>query len=103
MLGFYEASCLGMEGEDTLDEASDFTSKQLKASMTSMEPGLAGLVGHTLLHPIHMSLPRFNTKNYLNHRHRENGCTRFLHKLLAKLDFNTVQSLHQREFREVSK
>ncbi|XP_058072978.1 (3S,6E)-nerolidol synthase 1-like [Magnolia sinica] len=102
MLGLYEASRLGIVGEEILDEACDFTRKQLKASMTSMEPGLAVLAGHALEHPIHMSLPRFNTKNYLNNQLGSNGSTGFLHEL-AKLDFNSVQSLHQRELREFSK
>ncbi|XP_077220637.1 (3S,6E)-nerolidol synthase 1, chloroplastic-like isoform X2 [Tasmannia lanceolata] len=40
MMGLYEASHLRIDDEDILDEAYDFTSKHLKASLTVMEPDL---------------------------------------------------------------
>ncbi|XP_077242145.1 (3S,6E)-nerolidol synthase 1-like [Tasmannia lanceolata] len=102
MMGLYEASHLRIDGEDILDEAYDFTSKHLKASMTVMDPGLAGLVGHTLQHPFHMTLPRFKANYYLKNNQGDNGRTRTLQEL-AKLDFNTIRSLHQEELRAILK
>ncbi|XP_077243409.1 (3S,6E)-nerolidol synthase 1-like [Tasmannia lanceolata] len=100
MMGLYEALHLRIDGEDILDEAYDFTFKHLKASMTVMEPDLADLVRHTLEHPFHMTLPRFNANYYLKDYQGDNGRTGVLQEL-AKLDFNIVQSLHQGELRAI--
>ncbi|XP_077243410.1 (3S,6E)-nerolidol synthase 1-like [Tasmannia lanceolata] len=70
--------------------------------MTVMEPDLADLVRHTLEHPFHMTLPRFNANYYLKDYQGDNGRTGVLQEL-AKLDFNIVQSLHQGELRAILK
>ncbi|XP_077223791.1 (3S,6E)-nerolidol synthase 1-like [Tasmannia lanceolata] len=102
MTGLYEASHLRIDGEDILDEAYDFTCKHLKASMTVMDRGMAGLVRHTLEHPFHMTLPRFKANYCLKNYQGDNGRTRVLQEL-AKMDFNIVQSLHQGELKAVLK
>ncbi|XP_042478532.1 (3S,6E)-nerolidol synthase 1-like [Macadamia integrifolia] len=97
----YEASHLGMEGEDTLDEAKDFAHKHLNAKMRTLKPEMARAVGETLEHSYHKNLARFKVRDYLSSK-----CTPGWNSLiqeLARMDFNIVQSLHQQELYQIFK
>lgn len=102
MMSLYEASQLGIEGEDILDEAGDFARKYLNAAMTVVEPDIARVIGDTLEHPYHKSLARFKAKLYLKNLYGTYVWIGLLQEL-AKIDFNIVQSLHQRELLQITK
>ncbi|KAF8409452.1 hypothetical protein HHK36_005528 [Tetracentron sinense] len=102
MMGLYEASHLAVNGEHILDEANDFARKSLNASMMRLsDPDLAKNVWNTLDNPYHKSLARFNTKYYINNFKGRYGWSQVLQEF-AKMDFNMVQHLHQRELVEIS-
>lgn len=104
LLGLYEASQLRIEGEDILDEGERFSSTHLKAGLENLDHNSATIVGHTLKHPHHKSLPRFMAKTlFLNHFFQgEYGWMPVLREL-AKTDFNMVQSTHKRELLQILK
>ncbi|RWR93550.1 S-+-linalool synthase [Cinnamomum micranthum f. kanehirae] len=101
MMSLYEASKLAVKGEDIIEEANDFATKNLIASVKFMEPCLARVVRHSLENPFHMSLPRFNTKNHLNNLRETDRNTEAIQEL-AIFEFNIVQSMHQSELKEVT-
>ncbi|KAL4193784.1 hypothetical protein AMTRI_Chr06g178610 [Amborella trichopoda] len=88
MLCLYEASHLGTPREDILNEALNFTSKHLKGVMEDLEPNLAREIRSALELPLHRRVNRLmdNNKVLLE---------------LAKLDFNMVQLLYQREINDI--
>ncbi|KAF8411309.1 hypothetical protein HHK36_003856 [Tetracentron sinense] len=103
MMGLYEASHLAVEGEHILDEAKDFSGKSLNASMIMlMDKDLARIVQNTLEHPFHKSLARFRTKYYIKSFQTQHEWIQLLQDF-AKMDFNIVQRLHQRELVHISK
>ncbi|KAF8409450.1 hypothetical protein HHK36_005526 [Tetracentron sinense] len=102
MMGLYEASHLAVNGEHILDEANDFAGQHLNASMKMLfDQDLARNVGNTLKNPHHKSLARFKTKYYINNFQGRHGWTQYLQDF-AKMDFNMVQSQHQRELVQIS-
>ncbi|KAA8519937.1 hypothetical protein F0562_014153 [Nyssa sinensis] len=102
LMGLYEASHLGMEGEDILDEAANFSSQLLNASMKNLDHHQARIVGSTLGHPYHKSLASFRAKSFLKDFQGTKGWETVLQEL-ANLDLNLVQSLHQKEILQISK
>nr|ADR74211.1 (3S)-linalool/(E)-nerolidol synthase [Vitis vinifera] len=102
LLALYEASQLSIEGEDILEEAQRFSSTLLNAGLEHLDHHEATVVGHTLEHPHHKSLPRFMAKSFLKDFQGPNGWLTVLQEL-AKADFNMVQSIHQQELLQISK
>ncbi|TXG47231.1 hypothetical protein EZV62_026525 [Acer yangbiense] len=114
LMGLFEASQLSIgTGEDhLLDEAVDITAKFLNEYYSKMMDldddddnyyQARVIVGNTLKYPHHKSLPRFVAKNlFLSNYQGENGWIHVLQEL-AKIDYNVVQSLHQKEIVQVSK
>ncbi|URD95736.1 Myrcene synthase, chloroplastic [Musa troglodytarum] len=103
LVSLYEASYLAKEGEHLLEEATNFTTKQLKSLMEgSLEPHLRKHVAHALELPLNWRMPRFQTRWFIEACQREAKMNPVLLEL-AKLDFNRVQLIYQRELREVSR
>ncbi|CAL9161040.1 unnamed protein product, partial [Musa hybrid cultivar] len=103
LMSLYEASHLAKEGEHALEEATNFTTKQLKSLMEgSLEPHLREHVGHALELPLNWRMPRLQTRWFIEASQREAKMNPVLLEL-AKLDFNRVQIIYQRELREVSR
>uniref|UniRef100_A0A804IM73 Uncharacterized protein n=2 Tax=Musa acuminata subsp. malaccensis TaxID=214687 RepID=A0A804IM73_MUSAM len=103
LVSLYEASHLAKEGEHVLEEATNFTTKQLKSLMEgSLEPHLREHVAHALELPLNWRMPRLQTRWFIEASQREAKMNPLLLEL-AKLDFNRVQNIHQRELREVSR
>ncbi|XP_068645867.1 (3S,6E)-nerolidol synthase 1-like [Aristolochia californica] len=101
LLALYDASYLAIEEEDALVEAADFASKHIVARLPTMGSGLAKRAKYALDNPIHMTLPRYSTKFYLeNSKLGATGKTEALHEL-AKLSFNSAQFMHLEELRSV--
>ncbi|URD95203.1 Myrcene synthase, chloroplastic [Musa troglodytarum] len=102
LVSLYEASYLAKEGEHLLEEATNFTTKQLKSLMEgSLEPHLRKHVAHALELPLNWRMPRLQTRWFIEACQREAKMNPVLLEL-AKLDFNRVQLIYQRELREVS-
>ncbi|KAG9454185.1 hypothetical protein H6P81_007089 [Aristolochia fimbriata] len=115
LLSLYEAAFLGIQGEDILDEAIGFASVHLNSSLPNiLDPLLAKQVQRALELPTHKRLPRTNARYFISLYEEiieamksvfDPETHENMHKLLeyAKLDFNLVQAVHQREIKDVSR
>nr|AZM65215.1 tergamotene synthase [Santalum album] len=103
LLSLYEASFLGWKGENILDEAKAFTTEYLKNAWENIpQKWLAIRVKHALDLPLHWRVPRFEARWFIDAYEREENINPTLLKL-AKLDFNMVQSIHQRELGKLAR
>ena len=102
MLSLYEAAHFRVHGEDVLDEALAFTTTHLiqSAARDSSNP-LAEQVVHALNQPILKGLPRLEARQYFPIYQSDGSHNKALLKL-AKLDFNLLQKLHQKELSDIS-
>ncbi|KAK7319569.1 hypothetical protein RJT34_04292 [Clitoria ternatea] len=102
MIDLYEASQLGIAGEDILDEAAEFSGQVLKEKVHYVDSRKAKFVKRTLEHPFHKSLPMFTARNFFGDFHDTNIWFSSLQEV-AKLDYRLLQSLHHREIAQISK
>ncbi|XP_028796766.1 (-)-germacrene D synthase-like [Neltuma alba] len=104
IFSLYEAAHLSVHGEDILDEALAFTLNHLHRSITTIEskPFLAAKLRHSLKQCPYRGLPRLEARKYISIYHLNPSCNQVLLKL-AKLDFNMLQKLHQKEFGNLCK
>ncbi|KAJ1377988.1 Terpenoid cyclases/protein prenyltransferase alpha-alpha toroid [Sesbania bispinosa] len=102
MLSLYEASHLMVHGEDILEEALSFTSTHLESIATQLSPTHAAQVKHCLRQPLHKNLPRLEARSYMSIYEQDPSHNEIL-LTFAKLDFNMLQSLHQKEFGNICK
>ncbi|KAF5178664.1 Alpha-terpineol synthase protein [Thalictrum thalictroides] len=98
MLSLYEASYLGVEGEDLMDEVKALTTKQLKALMgnTEISPTLAKKIAHSLEIPLHWRTPKLEARWYIDIYEGEHNMVPMLLDL-AKLKYNIDQATYQSE------
>ncbi|XP_077243407.1 alpha-terpineol synthase, chloroplastic-like [Tasmannia lanceolata] len=102
MLSLYEASYLAFEGESILDEAKAFTIRHLKNLKGKMDLTLSNQVEHALKLPSHWRILRLEAKWYIDAYEKEELTNPILLEL-AKLDFNNLQTIHQRDLKETSR
>ncbi|KAF5185466.1 Myrcene synthase protein [Thalictrum thalictroides] len=97
MLSMYEASFLGLEEEDFIDEVKAFTTKHLKELKGNTNSSvLAKKVSHSLELPLHWRTSRLESRWYIDTYESEDNMVQVLLDL-AKLDYNIVQATHQSE------
>jgi hypothetical protein len=102
LLSLYEASHLGMHGENILEEGRDFCIKNLKSIMGKLDSNAAKQVKQSLEIPLYWRVPRVEARDFIGIYQKDN--TKNLTLLeLAKLDYNLVQSVHQRELKELQR
>ncbi|RDX97679.1 putative terpene synthase 2, partial [Mucuna pruriens] len=102
MLCLYEASHMRIHGEDILEEALTFTSTHLEVIATQLSPSVAAQVNHSLRQALHKNLPRLETQRYISIYEQDPSHNQIL-LTFAKLDFNKLQTLHQKEFGNICK
>nr|GMC72494.1 (-)-germacrene D synthase-like isoform X2 [Ipomoea batatas] len=102
MLSLYEASYLGLPEETTLDEALTFTTGRLESMLPSLNKFEAAQVTHALKLPIRRTLPRVGAKEYMQIYQQNQTHNKVLLRF-AKLDFNLLQKVHQRELSGITK
>ncbi|CAL0323289.1 unnamed protein product [Lupinus luteus] len=102
MLNLYEASYLRIHGEDILDDALVFTSTHLESISSQLRPFLEEQVKYSLRQPLHKGMPRLEARQYISIYHQDPSHHKTL-LTLAKLDFNMLQKLHQKEVGNISK
>ncbi|XP_031501402.1 terpene synthase 10-like [Nymphaea colorata] len=102
LLSLYEASHLGFDGENILEEAMTFATHHLEesAKVLNIDSILARHVAHALELPLSRRMLRSEARDYIDVYERMPGHHSGLLKL-AKLDFNNVQSLYQAEVKEM--
>ncbi|CAL1373266.1 unnamed protein product [Linum trigynum] len=107
LLSLYEAAYLRTHGENILDEAIAFTKPHLAAAagaedLKSADPTLAERVAHALKWPHRKGMKRVEHHFFISIYEQTQGHDEGLLKL-AKLTFNVVQHLYQKELRVLTK
>jgi hypothetical protein len=102
MLSLYEAAHLRVHGEDILDQALVFTATHLESVASHLSPPLATQVSHALRQPIHKGMQRLEATFYFSIYQQDTSHNEVL-LTFAKLDFNVLQKLHQKELYEISR
>ncbi|XP_049369957.1 sesquiterpene synthase 14b-like [Solanum verrucosum] len=102
LLSLYEAAHLRVHGEEILEEALTFTVTHLESMAPKLGNSLKAQVSEALNQPIHTNLPRLlarkNIYMYENVELRNDLLLKF-----AKLDFNILQKVYQRELSELTR
>ncbi|KAL1299329.1 hypothetical protein AAHE18_18G101600 [Arachis hypogaea] len=100
----YEATQLSTHGEDSLDEAHDFAYTNLKYMITNnkLSTYLAKQIDQSLTLPIHKGVPRIETRRYMSFYEEDPSHDKVL-LTFAKLDFNVLQKMHQKELGNITR
>ena len=102
LLSLYEATHLGMHGENILEEAMDFSMKNLDSLMKILDNYSAKKVKQSLEMPLYWRIPRVEALNFIDVYQKDS--TKNINLLeLAKLDYNLVQSVYQQELSELER
>ncbi|ONI12902.1 hypothetical protein PRUPE_4G190700 [Prunus persica] len=84
------------------DVALTFTTTHLESATHRLSPILSKQVTHAMYQPFWKGLPRLETRHYLSlYQERDSQNETLLN--FAKLDFNLLQQVHQRELSEISR
>nr|AKN58860.1 monoterpene synthase-like protein [Freesia hybrid cultivar] len=103
MLSLYEASFLGIEGDNQLDEARMFATEHLRHLLESLvEASVRERVAHSLELPLYWRMSRLHTRWFIDWYEKKVDKNSNLCRL-AKLDFNFVQNIYKRELKELSR
>jgi len=102
MLNLYEATHLMVHDEDILEEALAFTTTHLESIANQLNHSHAIQVKHSLRQTLHKNIPRLEAQRFISIYQQDPSHDKNL-LLLAKLDFNMLQKLHQKEFGNISK
>ncbi|GAV92603.1 LOW QUALITY PROTEIN: Terpene_synth domain-containing protein/Terpene_synth_C domain-containing protein, partial [Cephalotus follicularis] len=102
MLSLYEASYLGMHGEDILDEALAFTLAHLESLASRSNPLLKKQIMNALQWPYHRCTPRIAARQNISLYEEDESRNETLLQF-AKIDFNRVQLLHQHELSQLTR
>ncbi|XP_021754773.1 sesquiterpene synthase-like [Chenopodium quinoa] len=99
LLSLYEASYLRVHGENTLDEARAFATTHLTSFSTQSNSPMAKQIAHALKLPLHRHSIRLEYWYQISWYESKPFHNEALLKF-AKLDFNLVQILHNKELRD---
>uniref|UniRef100_A0A7N2M889 Uncharacterized protein n=1 Tax=Quercus lobata TaxID=97700 RepID=A0A7N2M889_QUELO len=102
MLSLYEATHVRVHGEDILDEALIFTTTHLEFVASNLSTPLAAQVSHALKQPIRKGLPRLEARHYFSIYQEDPSHDKVLLNF-AKLDFNLLQKMHQKELSDIAR
>ncbi|XP_057781643.1 (-)-germacrene D synthase-like isoform X1 [Salvia miltiorrhiza] len=103
MLSLYEASNYGINGEEILDKALEFTSTHLESLLShQINSSLCKRVKEALDMPISKTLMRLGAKKFIYMYQEDESHNEILLKF-AKLDFNILLKIHQRELHHITR
>ncbi|XP_077224041.1 alpha-terpineol synthase, chloroplastic-like isoform X1 [Tasmannia lanceolata] len=103
MLSLYEASQLAFEGEIVLEKAKAFTIRHLRdLKGKSIDENLKRKVEHALELPFHWRMPRLEARWHIETYLGEENMNPLLSEL-AKLDYNMVQAIYQKDLKPMSR
>ncbi|GAY56614.1 hypothetical protein CUMW_173270 [Citrus unshiu] len=105
LLSLYEASFLGSVQEDVLEEAKSFSTKHLNDYLSGkLETNfLTEKLQQSLDIPLYWRMQRNEAQNFIDLYPTDDPKNLALLLELAKLDFNLVQSIHQKELKELAR
>lgn len=99
----YEATHLRVRGEDFLEEALAFTTTHLQSAANRLSPPLSKQVRHALNQPLRKGLPRLEARHYMSLHQELHGSRNHVLLRFAKLDFNLLQQVHQKEPSDIAR
>ncbi|XP_021725961.1 (-)-germacrene D synthase-like isoform X1 [Chenopodium quinoa] len=99
LLSLYEASYLGVHGENTLDEARAFATTHLTSFARQLSSPMAEQIARSLKLPLHRRSIRLESWYQISFYESKSFHNEALLKF-AKLDFNLLQILHNKELRD---
>nr|XP_011458432.1 PREDICTED: (-)-germacrene D synthase-like isoform X2 [Fragaria vesca subsp. vesca]XP_011458435.1 PREDICTED: (-)-germacrene D synthase-like isoform X2 [Fragaria vesca subsp. vesca] len=99
----YEATHLRVRGEDFLEEALAFTTTHLQSAANRLSPPLSKQVRHALNQPLRKGLPRLEARHYMSLHQELHGSRNHVLLRFAKLDFNLLQQVHQKELSDIAR
>nr|QBM78970.1 germacrene D synthase [Petunia x hybrida] len=103
LLSLYEAAHLRVRDEEILEEALTFTTAHLESmDVPNLSNSLKVQVSEALRQPIRKTLTRLGARKYISIYENIEGHNDLILKF-AKLDFNALQKLHQRELSELTR
>ncbi|RXH83053.1 hypothetical protein DVH24_003551 [Malus domestica] len=105
LLSLFEAAHVRVHGEDLLDEALTFTTAHLESSIEAhrLSSLLSKQVTHALYQPFRKGFTRLEARSYLSiYEERGHSVNQTL-LTFAKLDFNLLQQVHQKELSEITR
>lgn len=103
LLSLYEASHYGTHGEEILDVALEFSFSRLESMVSNINnASLAAQVKEALGTPIHKSLTCLHAAKFIPTYQEEESHNETL-LTFAKMDFNFVQMMHQKEISEITR
>ncbi|KAI9081569.1 hypothetical protein K1719_036455 [Acacia pycnantha] len=102
MITLHETCYLSIHGEDILDQALTFTTNHLRSITIESNPFLAAKLNNVLKQCPYRGTPRLEARKYISIYHLHPSCIEVL-LTLAKLDFNALQKLHQKEIGNICK
>ncbi|TKY49011.1 terpene synthase 2 [Spatholobus suberectus] len=98
----YEAAHLRTHEDDILEEACDFSKAHLESLANQLSPSLVAQINHYLRRPLNKSVPRFEARYHMSLYEQDSSHNETLLSL-AKVDFNILQKLHQKEIGIITK
>ncbi|KAG8386224.1 hypothetical protein BUALT_Bualt03G0126700 [Buddleja alternifolia] len=102
LLSLYEAAHFRVHGEEILDKALEFSSSVLESRVHDMSNSLAAQVNEALQIPIRKSLTRFKARKFM-FVYQENESHNEMLLNFAKMDFNFLQKIHQKELSDLTR
>ncbi|KAK4255623.1 hypothetical protein QN277_008600 [Acacia crassicarpa] len=107
MLALYEAAQLEVHKERILEEALHFSYTHLKSLIDNnqLSPGHRARVSHCLSQPLHKRLRRIEARHYISfyQQQKDPSQNNIMVLNFAKVDFNMLQHLHQKELGNLTK
>ncbi|KAK9938240.1 hypothetical protein M0R45_014992 [Rubus argutus] len=103
LLSLYEATHLMTHGEELLDKALTFTTTHLEwATHRTLNPVVLKQATHALHQPLWKGVTRLEARHYLSAYQDHNSHNETLLNF-AKLDFNLLQQVHQKELSDIAR
>ncbi|RDX82063.1 (-)-germacrene D synthase, partial [Mucuna pruriens] len=93
----FEATHLRTHEDDILQEACDFSNTLLKSLTNQLSSSLIAQINHCLRQPLNKSVSRFEARYHMNPSHNKTLLT------FAKVDFNILQKIYQKEISNITK
>ncbi|KAL2331543.1 hypothetical protein Fmac_019124 [Flemingia macrophylla] len=102
LCNLYEAAQMRTNEDDILEEAWDFSKTHLKLLVNQVNSFLALQINHCLRQPLNKNVPRFEARFHMTLYEQEPSHNKTL-LTFAKVDFNILQKMHQKEIGSITK
>ncbi|CAI9784166.1 unnamed protein product [Fraxinus pennsylvanica] len=102
LLNLYEAAQLRVHGEETLEEALKFSTSQLNSLLLHVSTSQSARIKDALEMPIRKTVTRLGARKFISIYQEDESQNEILLNF-AKLDFNLLQKMHQKELSNVTR